>query len=136
VAKRIGKPSAIKRRKMITVTGLYSQFEKACAALEALPSGAADDHPKQWNRAIDRCVTLAKQIVRTPAWSVPELRMKIRAAIWDENGRLYALDAHLPQVPPMDGNWLATDCILEALDHDLRSAKIFHKVDLELPRRA
>jgi hypothetical protein len=113
MAKRIGNP-----RKTTTVTELHARLVKAVAALEALPPGESDENTPRWARNIDKCMALAKAIVWSPARSALEMRVKIRAAIWDINGRLHPLGTK-PLAAKRDPRSVAADYILEMLDHDL-----------------
>jgi hypothetical protein len=63
-------------------------------------------------------MALAKAIVWAPARSALEMRLKIRAAIWDINGRLHPLGSK-PLAAKRDARSVAADDILEMLDRDL-----------------
>jgi hypothetical protein len=68
-----------------TITKLYAEFEKALAAMEALPYPLRETREKEYDAALDLCTTLCDRIVDTradPANPVSEMLMKIAAAGW------------------------------------------------------
>ena len=81
---------------MQSIKSLYTQFEEAEAAYKAVPEA----EEKRWQRALDKQIRLARQIVRAPAADVAEMLLKVRVAAWDigdlKYERLEELDGWKP----------------------------------------
>jgi hypothetical protein len=78
-----------------SVGDLYSDFEKAIAAYEAIPSS----QEKRWQRADAKALDIARLIVGAAASSVDEMLLKIRVAKWTTGVRhrgLPSLDSWQP----------------------------------------
>jgi len=75
------------RRK--TITQLYAEFEKACAAIETSPYPRQGTGERKYNAAIDLANKLCRRIVMSPANPanpIPEMLLKIAAAGWGALG--------------------------------------------------
>jgi len=66
-----------------TITTLYREFERALAAMEALPYPRDGTGEAKYDAALELCTELCDRIVKTrtdPANPIPEMLMKIAAA--------------------------------------------------------
>jgi hypothetical protein len=66
-----------------TITQLHTEFEKARAALDALPQWErSDTDEKRYEAVLAVCTKLSERIVKTRAHSIEEMLLKIRAGGW------------------------------------------------------
>ena len=104
------KPAA--RSAGVTITTLYTEFEKAHTAYRAIP----DAEEKRWERALAKVCRLAAKIVRTPALDITEMLLKIRVAAWEIG------DTRYEQLEELD-SWKPTRYSREGEYHALASLR-------------
>jgi hypothetical protein len=78
-----------------TITQLYAEFEKALAAMEALPYPLRETREKEYDAALARASEFSVQIIATPANPanpIPEMLLKIKVGGWF-NGTSEPLDS-------------------------------------------
>jgi len=101
---------------MQSIRSLYAKFERAEAAYRAIP----DTEEKRWERALDKAIRLARQIVRAPATNVAEMLLKIRIAAWDIGDTKYERLEELDRWKPTRLSRGAQYDALATLRDDLR----------------
>jgi len=100
-----------------SITKLYAEFEKALAAMEALPYPLRETREKEYDAALALASDLADRIVNTranPEDPIAEMLMKIAAAGWF-NGTSEPLD-RWTSCPDLD----IADCVV-SLRADLQA---------------
>ena len=72
-----------------SIPQLFAEFERAVVAMDAVPVAKSVPFKgtKEFNRAVDACVRLAKRIVVLPAADVGEMLIKIKVAGWSGEAR-------------------------------------------------
>ena len=67
-------------RQSRSISKLYNDFEKAHAAMNAVPPVKAGDDTKVFDRAASKCFRIARDIVKAPAQSLSDMLLKIHIA--------------------------------------------------------
>jgi hypothetical protein len=112
-----------------SIPQLFAEFERAVVAMDAVPVAKSVPFKgtKEFNRAVDACVRLAKRIVVLPAADVGEMLIKIKVAGW--SGEARPLDQLENWKPTRFARGEVFDCLV-SLRADLR------RMQAAPPRRA